>query len=70
MIKPNFLLTMKSKNSRMGSGVGLYVRVCSIIKANKPLILFKYYSKHIILNNIKYFKLKLNINLYLNSLKR
>lgn len=70
MIKPNFLLTMKSKNSRMGSGVGSYVRVCSIIKPNKPLILFRYHSIAIIRKNIKYFKSKLNINLYLNFLNQ
>lgn len=65
MIKPNFLLTMKSKNSRMGSGTGLYVRVCSIVKANKPIILLRNYSYLYIWKVIHYFKLKLNINAYL-----
>lgn len=58
MIKPNFLLTMKSKNSRMGSGVGLYVRICSIIKPNKPLILVKYYSLKFIKKSLIYLKKK------------
>lgn len=69
MIKPNFLLTMKSKNSRMGSGVGTYVRVCSLVGVNKPIILFKYYPKKIILNIIKYLKLKINIKFYQNNFK-
>ena len=67
-IKPNFLLTMKSKNSRMGSGVGSYIRVCSVVKADKPLLLFKHHSLYFMLNSIKYLKLKLNINLHLNHL--
>lgn len=66
MIKPNFLLTMKSKNSRMGSGVGLYVRVVSIIKPNKPLILLQRYSIFFVRNVIKYLKLKMNINSYIS----
>ena len=64
MIKPNFLLTMKSKNSRMGSGVGKYVRVCSIIKPNKPVILTKQISEIYLFKLIKYLKLKLGLNLY------
>lgn len=64
MIKPNLLLSMKSKNSRMGSGVGSFVRVFCFIKTNKPIILFKNYSRQLVLNIIKYFKLKNNINLY------
>jgi len=62
MIKPNFLLTMKSKNSRMGSGVGSYVRVCSILKPNTPIILFKNYSKYFFKKVIIYIKLKIGIN--------
>jgi ribosomal protein L16/L10AE len=70
MIKPNFLLTMKSKNSRMGSGVGLYVRVCSVVKPNRPILLLKVYSRLFLLKVIKYLKKKLNINTYLHSLKK
>lgn len=69
MIKPNFLLTMKSKNSRMGSGVGLYVRVSSIIKPNTSVILIKNHSSFILKKIIKYFKKKMNINFYLNYSK-
>ena len=65
LIKPNFLLTAKSKNSRMGSGVGAYIRVCSRIKNNKPVLLFQYYSKAFLVNCVKYFKKKLNLNFLL-----
>ncbi len=64
MIRPNFILSMKSKNSRMGSGVGIYVRVCSILKPGKPIILLKGYSTKFVSNVIKYIKLKLNLNTY------
>lgn len=66
MVRPNFLLTMKSKNSRMGSGVGAYVRVCFNLLPNKPIIFFKNYSYFFILKVIHYFKLKLNKNIYCN----
>jgi ribosomal protein L16/L10AE len=56
---------MKSKNSRMGSGVGAYVRVVSLIKPNKPLILLKKYSIYFIREVKKYLKKKLNINTYI-----
>jgi hypothetical protein len=49
---------MKSKNSRMGAGVGSFVRIAAIMKANKPLILFKKYSYFFIKNIIYYLKLK------------
>ena len=62
MIKPNFILSMKSKNSRMGSGVGIYTRVCSIVKPGKPIILLKGYSLKFVFKAINYLKLKLNIN--------
>ena len=62
MIKPNFILSMKSKNSRMGSGVGIYTRVASIVKPGKPIILLKGYSLKFVHKSIHYLKLKLNIN--------
>lgn len=61
MIKPNFILSMKSKNSRMGSGVGLYTRVCSIVKPGKPIVLMRNYSKTFITKAIKYLNLKLHL---------
>ena len=65
MIKPNFILSMKSKNSRMGSGVGMYTRICSIIKPQRPLILFKGYSKKFITKSVSYLKKKMNIDTYI-----
>lgn len=62
MVKPNFILSMKSKNSRMGSGVGIYTRVCSIIKPGKPIMLLTGYSKKFVCSAVRYLKLKLNIN--------
>lgn len=70
MIKPNFILSMKSKNSRMGCGVGNYIRVCCIVKPSKPLILFKNYSDKFILNTKNYIKKKLNINTYIKFKNR
>jgi len=69
MIKPNFLLTMKSKNSRMGSGVGAYVRVCSIIKPNTSIVLFKYYSRYFLKQVTIYLKLKLGLNTIIRYVK-
>jgi ribosomal protein L16/L10AE len=56
---------MKSKNSRMGSGVGSYVRVVSMVKSNKPLILLKRYSIFFAKKSKKYIKKKLNLNTYI-----
>jgi ribosomal protein L16/L10AE len=53
---------MKSKNSRMGSGVGIYTRVASIVKPGKPIILLRGYSLKFVYKAIHYLKLKLNIN--------
>jgi len=69
MIKPNFLLSIKSKNARMGSGVGNYVRVASFIKADTVLILLHHYSHNIIKKLLKYIKKKMNINLYFQHYK-
>lgn len=58
IVRPNFILTMKSKNSRMGSGVGNYIRICSIIKPNTTIIMTKNYSINILKKIIKYVKKK------------
>ena len=64
MIRPNFLLTMKSKNSRMGSGVGSYVRVVFMVSAVKPIMFISRYSEVFIDKVITYLKLKWGINLF------
>jgi ribosomal protein L16/L10AE len=70
MIKPNFILSMKSKNSRMGSGVGIYTRVCTRVKPGKPILLLSGYSDLFVKKVIHYLKLKLNIDTYLWVKKR
>ena len=43
-IKPNYLLTQKSKNSRMGAGVGKLVRLTNIINPGKTIFKTWYYT--------------------------
>ncbi len=43
-IKPNFLIKAKTKNARMGAGVGGLIRVNSFIKINMILLKFKRYN--------------------------
>lgn len=38
LFMPNFILTQKSKNARMGAGVGKFVRLTSIVKPGKAFI--------------------------------
>ena len=38
MMLPNFILTQKSKNARMGAGVGKFIRLANIIFPGKTLI--------------------------------
>jgi ribosomal protein L16/L10AE len=38
MVLPNFILTQKSKNARMGAGVGKFVRLVSVIKPGKSVL--------------------------------
>ena len=64
MIRPNFLLTMKSKNSRMGSGVGSYVRVVCMVSAAKPIMFISRYSEIFIDRVIMYLRLKWGIKLF------
>lgn len=53
----------------MGSGVGAYVRVCSIIKPNTPIVLFKYYSRYFLKQVTIYLKLKLGLNTIIRYVK-
>jgi ribosomal protein L16/L10AE len=38
MFLPNFILTQKSKNARMGAGVGKFVRLVSIVRPGTSII--------------------------------
>lgn len=69
-IIPNFILTMKSKNARMGAGVGKYVRLCSIIKPGRYIIKLKDYSTKFI-KNLKHFlykKIHIKFGIYTKNL--
>lgn len=41
---PNYTLTQKSKNARMGAGVGKFVRLTSIVRPRKAIIKTWYYN--------------------------
>ena len=41
---PNFILTQKSKNARMGAGVGKFVRLTSIVSPGKAFLKTWYYN--------------------------
>ncbi len=65
---PNTTLTKKSKNARMGSGKGKFVRKAYTIAQNKLFIEFKNVKNVWILNFKKYYKIKYNLY-FLNSYK-
>jgi ribosomal protein L16/L10AE len=59
----NLILTKKSKNARMGSGKGKYLRSSFLLKKNKSFIEFKLYDYYYICAlKIRIYQ-KLNINL-------
>ena len=41
---PNYTLTQKSKNARMGAGVGKFIRLTSIVKPQKAIIKTWHYT--------------------------
>ena len=43
-LKPNCVFSGKSVNSRMGAGVGSYIRVATKLKSYKSFLEFKFYS--------------------------
>ncbi len=59
MILPNFILTQKSKNARMGAGVGKFVRLVSVIKPGKSILKTWYYNYTYLKFTIKYMKFKI-----------
>lgn len=58
MFLPNFILTQKSKNARMGAGVGKFLRLTSIVYPGKSIIKTWHYSYIFLKNVIKYFSFK------------
>ena len=63
----NLFLTKKSKNARMGSGRGRYLRACFVIKRNQSFLEFKNFDYHYICFLRKRIYYKLNIKLILLS---
>lgn len=59
----NLLLTKKSKNARMGSGKGKYLRACFVIKKNQSLIEFKNFDYFYLCSLKKRIHFKINITL-------
>lgn len=59
IMMPNFLLTQKSKNSRMGAGVGKFVRLTSIVSSGKSLIKTWYYTYHYMRCIVNYLQYKI-----------
>lgn len=59
MVLPNFILTQKSKNARMGAGVGKFVRLVSVIKPGKSILKMWYYNYNYLKFTLKYMKFKI-----------
>lgn len=56
---PNYTLTQKSKNARMGAGVGKFVRLTSIVKPGKSIIKTWYYNFTFLRQVCKYLTYKI-----------
>lgn len=59
MFLPNFILTQKSKNARMGAGVGNFVRLTSLVKPGKAVVKTWYYTFTFLHEVTKYVKHKI-----------
>lgn len=60
---PNYILTQKSKNSRMGAGVGKFVRLTNLTHPGKSIIKTWYYDYDYVCEIVKYFRFKLRAHL-------
>lgn len=56
---PNYTLTQKSKNARMGAGVGKFIRLTSIVKPGKSIIKTWYYTFTFLRGICKYLTFKI-----------
>lgn len=59
LFMPNYILTQKSKNARMGAGVGKFVRLVSIIKPGNTVIKTWYYNYTFLREITKYLTYKI-----------
>lgn len=64
-IRPNYVLTHKSKNARMGKGKGNFKRWCTIIYPGRPFIEHLNVTPRLYLRYIKKLSYKLKLKLYL-----
>lgn len=58
LIMPNYILTQKSKNSRMGAGVGRFIRLTNITYSGKSIVKTWYYTTKYLNSIIKYLRYK------------
>ena len=58
-LQPNFLLTTKSKNSRMGSGVGVFLRLVIKLSAGQVFLEFRGHSRLWVSRIYNFIKFKL-----------
>lgn len=58
-LTPNFILTQKSKNARMGAGVGKLVRLTCIVHPKKAFIKTWHYTPNFLRNVVKFFRYKI-----------
>lgn len=56
---PNFILTQKSKNARMGAGVGKFVRLTSLVKPGKAFLKTWFYTFSFLKETVKRFRYKI-----------
>lgn len=58
-LQPNYILTKKSKNSRMGAGKGVFIRLTRLIDPGKTLLRTQFYKYTFLcrLNNYLNYKL-------------
>lgn len=56
---PNFILTQKSKNARMGAGVGKFVRLTSLVKPGKSFLKTWHYTLSYLKQTLYRFKYKI-----------
>ena len=64
-LMPNYILTQKSKNSRMGAGVGKFLRLVNLKYSSKTIIKTWLYTYTFLINFLKYLNFKLSIKCYL-----
>ena len=66
-LRLNYICSMKSKNARMGSGVGKLVRVVAQLACNTLFLEFKRYPRGFIQKTKKYLSFKCNLSLSIVS---